>query len=340
MTERKVMTERIHPYVDCQDFQRWDKGAASGNFMELKNMWSSPIEFTKDIKIGTAGSCFAQHLTRHLKQRDLNFLDMEPAPEGITGEEVLRNGYGIYSGRYGNIYTVDQLCQLFDEAFNGFKISEPVWETDGRYYDSMRPSVMPDGMDSAEAVINARKAHLGAVRKLFSTVDVFIFTLGLTEAWVSAASGDVFASAPGVSAGCYDKDSYRFKNYNYTDVMVGLEYFIKSMRDINKNVKFIFTVSPVPLKATYEFDHVLVSNSYSKSTLRAAAGDITKMFRGVYYFPSYEIITSHNNSGSFFDANGRSVKDSGVNFVMKHFFNDDNISEQINEKTLCDDDLI
>jgi len=334
------MNERIHPYVDCQDFQRWDKGAASEYFKDLKNMWSYPIELTKDIKIGTAGSCFAQHLTRHLRQRDLNFMDMEPAPEGMTKEEALKNGYGIYSGRYGNIYTVDQLCQLFDEAFNGFEPSEPVWENDGRYYDSMRPSVMPGGMDSEKDVIKSRQKHLKEVRKLFSTVDVFIFTLGLTEAWVSSASGDVFASAPGVSAGCYDKDSYRFKNFNYTEVMKGLEYFVKSMRDINKNVKFIFTVSPVPLKATYEFEHILVSNSYSKSVLRIASGDITKMFRGVYYFPSYEIITSHNNWGVFFGKDGRSVKDEGVNFVMKHFFNDDNISEQINEKTLCDDDLV
>ena len=66
--------------------------------------------------IATAGSCFAQHIGRALRGRGLGYLDLEPPPAFLTEDEANRLGYGLYSCRYGNIYTVRQLLQLFQEA--------------------------------------------------------------------------------------------------------------------------------------------------------------------------------------------------------------------------------
>jgi hypothetical protein len=82
----------------------------------------------------------------------------------------------------------------------------------------------------------------------------------------------------------------------------------------------ILTVSPVPLIATYEDQHVLVSNTYSKSVLRAAAEEISRRHSMCEYFPSYEMITGHHNQGAWYEADLRSVRAEGVEYVMHTFF--------------------
>ncbi|SMO67881.1 GSCFA domain-containing protein [Paracoccus laeviglucosivorans] len=56
--------------------------------------------------------------------------------------------------------------------------------------------------------------------------------------------------------------------------------------------KILLTVSPVPLGATFEARDCVISNSYSKATLRVVADMLTRDFDFVDYFPSYEIVLS------------------------------------------------
>jgi len=84
--------------------------------------------------------------------------------------------------------------------------------------------------------------------------------------------------------------------------------------------KFITSVSPVSLIATFENKHVIESTTYSKSVLRVAAEKIATENEDITYFPSYEIITSNFNRGSYFEEDLRSVKESGVDHVMSIFF--------------------
>jgi hypothetical protein len=81
----------------------------------------------------------------------------------------------------------------------------------------------------------------------------------------------------------------------------------------------ILTVSPVPLVATAETDHVLTATVYSKSVLRAVAGELAAGDDCVAYFPSYELITGALARGQYFEENMRSVKPEGVAYVMQHF---------------------
>jgi hypothetical protein len=83
-------------------------------------------------------------------------------------------------------------------------------------------------------------------------------------------------------------------------------------------------VSPVPLKATYEDRHVLVSNTYSKAALRVVAEEIAATEPDVTYFPSYEIVTSAGDA--FFCPDRRTVTEAGVRHVMavfrRHYLSD------------------
>jgi hypothetical protein len=247
-------------------------------------------------------------------------MDAEPAPTGWSHEDARRHGFGIFSARYGNIYTSRQLLQLAQEALGRRMPQVRVWEKGGRFFDALRPSVDPAGHASETAVLALRAKHLAAVRRLLEGLDVLVFTLGLTETWEASADGTAYPVAPGTLAGEFDPARYRFVNLRYPDIHADMTAFRALLREINPAARMILTVSPVPLTATASGGHVLVASSYSKSVLRAVAGDLAADHEDVAYFPSYEIIASHPGRAMFFNPDLRSVNLAGVDYVMRHFF--------------------
>ncbi len=310
----------MNPYKSKPQKAFWRPAVAEPHYADLKDLWS-PLDLKRADKVATAGSCFAQHIGNNLAKRGANYMDMEPAPPMFDDvAEARRWGFGVFSCRYGNIYTTRQLIQLFDEAFGKRTPAERVWEKDGRFFDALRPSVDPVGQDSADAVIALREKHLAAVRKMFETLDLFVFTLGLTEGWESIEDGTMFPMAPGTLAGTFDPEKYRFHNLRHSEILQDMRDFRDRLLAINPGARTLLTVSPVPLTATATDDHVLPATVYSKSVLRGVAGEMAEDFEDVTYFPSYEIISSHPSGGMFFNPDQRTVNAFGVDYVMTHFF--------------------
>ena len=121
-------------------------------------------------------------------------------------------GFGLYSARYGNVYTIRQMLQLVQECQGERCPAEAVWEKDGQFYDALRPSVEPGGLASAELVIRHRRQHLARGPALLKQTSLFIFTMGLTETWEHTGDFTVYPTAPGTIAGNYDTARYRFRN--------------------------------------------------------------------------------------------------------------------------------
>jgi hypothetical protein len=175
------MSISSNPYKTQPERAFWRSAVGSRHYADLADMWQ-PMPLRKQDRIATAGSCFAQHIGNNLAARGAAFMDMEPAPPVFeNATEARKWGYGVFSCRYGNVYTTRQLLQLFDEAHGTRTPIERVWEKEGRFYDALRASVDPVGQDSAETVLALRARHLAAVRRMFAELDVFVFTMGLTE---------------------------------------------------------------------------------------------------------------------------------------------------------------
>jgi hypothetical protein len=310
------------PYENLPRRQFWKAGVAESDPLLPRDYYTKKYEISRGDRIATAGSCFAQHISRHMAQRGYSVLDVERAPKSLPKGDWSRFGYGLYSARYGNVYTVRQLLQLVQEAAGLVNCPEPVWERAGRFYDSSRPAIEPIGLDTREEVLSHRKFHLAKVRELLTQCDVFVFTLGLTETWLSNESGWAFPTAPGTVAGEWDESRYRFHNFTFGEILSDFHSareIIGSIRN-GRELRFLLTVSPVPLTASYERQHVLLSTTYSKSVLRAVAGQLAQENDLVDYFPSYEIISSTWNRGVYYDGNCRTVTASGVASVMNTFF--------------------
>jgi hypothetical protein len=228
--------------------------------------------------------------------------------------------YGVFTARYGNIYTSRQLIHLFQRAFGLFVPHDDFWTKGNRYFDPFRPTIQPNGFRNLSELRRDREQHLAAVRRAIETLDVFIFTLGLTEAWTSAVDGAAYPVCPGVAAGEFDPAQHVFVNLSVDEVAVDLRAAIAFLRERNPRVRVILTVSPVPLMATARDTHVLAATIYSKSVLRVAAEAVCNDLPEVAYFPSYEIITGPQARGSYFADDLRSVSEDGVEHVMRLFF--------------------
>lgn len=318
-TATKAKAERkAHPYVDLPDSSFWKQSVSRVAAPDFDPVTEVLFRITRADAVATAGSCFAQHISKRLRSGGFRFLATEKASDNGAGEAG-SPGYD-FSARYGNIYTARQLLQLFDRAYGYFSPRESYWELpNGRFCDPFRPQIESDGFPSIEALVADRERHFAAVREMFELLDVFVFTLGLTECWTSRLDGAVYPVAPGVAGGEFDPAKYSFTNLGVVEVQRDLEAFVSKLRLVNPRARLILTVSPVPLVATYTDRNVLVATTYSKSVLRVVAETVSRSVEGVYYFPSYEIITGNYNRGRYFGPDLRAVTEEGVDHVMSVF---------------------
>ena len=313
------MTTRQHPYSDQSPHAFWRTAVADRAPGEITGWYRPKFDIT-GMKIATAGSCFAQHIGRALKAAGYPFIDAEPPPPELSPEHWQKFGFGMYSARYGNVYTSRQMLQLYLRALGALKPKLTSWPHKDGVVDPFRPTIEPEPFESVEELEADRRAHLKRVRSIVRQADLFIFTLGLTEYWCSSNDGAALPLAPGVAGGVFDPDAYRFHNLSTREVVADMESLFAKMRRRNPGMHFMLTVSPVPLAATATEDHVIVATTHSKAILRAACGELVSRHDFVDYFPSFEIISSHPMRGQFFEANGRDVTRHGVAHVMKQFF--------------------
>lgn len=327
------------PYDGLPATAFWKTAVQDRAALDPGALYTPRFPVNRTMRVVTAGSCFAQHIGRELRHSGFRITDAEPLPAVIPESLANDHGYRLYSARYGNIYTTAQLLQLYDEACGRITPAEPVWEKQGRHYDAQRPGLDPGGLATPEQVMQHRAHHLTRVKEAFETADLFVFTFGLTEAWVHKATGTVYPTAPGTIAGTFDPDVYAFKNYDMVEVLNAFTTFAKRLRKANRKLRFLITVSPVPLTATASGQHVEVATALSKATLRAVCGKLYADDPMVDYFPSYELITSTNNRGVYFEPNKRSVSAAGVAQAMKLFHDAHHITPLTAAATAEDEDL-
>lgn len=310
-----------HPYIGVPDRQIWGKepGITIGSLLDPVS--DPTFRICRHDRIVTAGSCFAQHVSRFVGEAGFNHHVTEAAHPVIPLKVAQRHNYGVFSARYGNVYTARQLKQLLQRAYGELTPLATAWaapDADG-VVDPFRPQIQPGGFLSEAELQADREYHFRCVRRAIEEMDVFVFTLGLTEGWEDSRDGAVFPLAPGVRGGVYDKQLVRFVNFDEVDTYADLRFALDFIRKRNPAVKVILTVSPVPLNATYEDRHALVSSVWSKAVLRIAAERATKEFSDCVYFPSYEIVTSPHVRGRYFAEDCRQVTPEGVQHVMSLF---------------------
>lgn len=309
-----------HPYAELPPRAFWKTAVAQADRSLFPGLVAPRFPILPDTRVATAGSCFAQHIARALRGAGCLVLDAEAPPEAMAPDVAERFGYGLFSGRYGNIYTARQLRQLLDEIAAGAG-PDPlcVWRRGAGFVDAFRPTVEPEGLADPAEVLLHRDYHLERTAQMLRQADVLVFTLGLTETWADRAGGRVFPVCPGVAGGAFDPSRHAFCNFTTAEVVDDLHAVRAALHRFNPGMRLLLTVSPVPLTATASGEHVMVATVRSKSVLRAAAAEFVAAVPDADYFPSYEIITQPASGGPWFTPDMRQVSAAGVEKVMAIF---------------------
>jgi len=309
-----------HPYARLPAHCFWRKAISTVEMADVDPVVRGKFRVRRTDRVSTAGSCFAQHIARHLSAAGFNYFVPETLNPFIAPGMARDYNYGTFSARYGNVYTARQMVQMLKRAYGLFKPADDIWPTpEGRFFDPYRPQIQPNGFASEREFHADREQHFLAIRQIVEQSDVLVFTLGLTEAWVNADDGAVYPVCPGTAAGTFDPTKHKFVNFRMTQVLGDMREAMDFVRDRNPRIRFIVTVSPVPLVATAEDRHVLVSTTHSKAILRTVAGELDAQYDDVAYFPSYEIITGNFNHAAYYQPDLREVTAAGVQHVMRLF---------------------
>ena len=303
-----------HPYKNFGPRAFWSLSVAHNFDPNALIEIDEPLIRRTD-KIVSAGSCFASNVPPYLVRFGFNYFRSEiehPAFPELAHDVY---GYGNFSAAYGNIYTVRHLLQLLRRTVGRFQPAERYWTDEGEIVDPFRPGLKfrARSVDEFDALTSQ---HLTCARRAFAEANVFILTLGLTEAWTSVIDGAVYPACPGTVAGSFDPKRHRLHNFSAAETLADLDAFVTELKEVNPGCRFIFTVSPQSIVATATNEHVLVASTYTKSVLRVAAQEVARRYPDVIYFPAYEIVMGPQAPKTVFDSNRRNVSESGVDAVM------------------------
>jgi hypothetical protein len=129
----------MHPYTNQPDRNFWRRFVSDTRWSALDFVGQPKFTLAPEARVSAAGSCFAQHINRHMRMRGLSPFQSEHANTLVANEAAEVASHTAFSARYGNIYSSRQCLELFQQAFGERPVAEDFVEQEGRYYDLLRP---------------------------------------------------------------------------------------------------------------------------------------------------------------------------------------------------------
>lgn len=279
--------------------------------------------------IFTMGSCFARNVEHALAESGVRVLPelfdfpLELlAPKAAELARASLNAplhYRVIVRAVLNKYSPLSMLNEFQRVLEPERHAAPhkgLIQVDGdRWFD---PQAKDTGMHGLKDSLTVRFLIEKATQEVRQASAVFL-TLGFTETWLDGETGTVLNFAPPPLLIRKWPRRFRFFNATFTDVLDSLEALYQLItRLVRPDMKFVITVSPVPLNTTFTGNDIITANTYSKSTLRAAADAFCARHANADYFPSYEMVMSTNPDMAW-KADRIHVTQELVDFVIGRF---------------------
>lgn len=217
---------------------------------------------SKGVRITAFGSCFAANITRHLSSIGFDLSSDRDS--------------GIYISKMGDaMVNTPSILGQFEWAFENKKPAEHLWhgrQTERyRYDDAVRQRT----------------------RKIFLDTEFFIITLGLSEVWYDAQTGGTFWR--GVPEDAFDPERHKFRVLSTAETKADIARMHALIRQYVPQAKLLFTVSPIPLGATFRDISCITANTVSKAIIRSALDEFLRehedeLNKTLFYFPSMELV--------------------------------------------------
>jgi len=210
-----------------------------------------------DDRVLTVGSCFAEHM----------------------GDKLSEYKFIVQTNPFGTLFNPISIFKLVNQAtLNDIFESMGIVKTQGVFHHFDLHSDLSN-VSKGDLLHNANKITQELGDYLEST-SVIIYTFGTAIVYELLESGEIVANCHKVPA-----KEFRRRLLEVDEIVHAFKVNYNLIKSINKNARFILTVSPVRhQKESFE------QNCVSKSILRLATDKIINEFHNVEYFPAYEIM--------------------------------------------------
>lgn len=222
---------------------------------------------TRDTKVLAFGSCFAEYFIKYLTQHGYNRWQLPVEEHGLCQESLLLS----LGQTFENVFVILQQLRW---AFGEFTPETALWFTKDKAY------------------FEATEERRDNIRRSFEHADVLIVTLGLSEIWYDKLANEPLWRA--IPARLYDPHRHSFRCATVAETVQALHDLDRLVTAFIPEKRFIFTLSPIPLVATFRNQSAVTANQVSKSILRAGLDEFlsNEQIRACgryHYFPSYEL---------------------------------------------------
>jgi hypothetical protein len=302
--------------IDSQ-WSRWSDGRHPGNpesahariaaGLALPDV-TPKFQLSADDAYFCIGSCFARNVEEQLIYRRFPLLS-----RGVPfANRTARPNSAV--NKYTPASILNELRWSLDEV--PFPERSLV-EEDGAWRDLH----LADRAPAADlATVRERRTQVHEYFARIRDATVVIITLGLVETWYDADTEVMLNAPPSFAMTRRFPARFHLVVTDYTEnVRILREIYDILNRRGRRSVRVIVTVSPVPMEHTFSGRDVMIANTYSKATLRAAAEDASRPYANVDYYPSYEAITISNRSLTYNAGDDLHVLDAAVRAVTAHF---------------------
>ena len=288
---------------DSAEFRTWFRGEhtnfnpTTARLLEVEGTrkfvlhgWvpAAPV-ITPSTQITAFGSCFAANISNWLSKRNFRVLNKD---------ESAKNAYVVTCGE--GMVNSFVIRQQFEWAWENKTFDGALWHGYKAEEYGYDPAIQAE------------------TRRIFDATDVFILTFGLSEVWYDEPTGNVFWRT--IPKDAYDPARHKFRVSTVDENKDNLRAIHTLIRKHRPDAKIIFTLSPIPLIATFRDNACLTSNSVSKAVLRVAIDEVVreKADEGVlHYWPSYELVADVFQLP--YKADRRHMKEPVLDYIMTLF---------------------
>lgn len=227
----------------------------------------SPFTFSYNDTFCLIGSCFAVNMYQRL----------------------IDNKFHAISNPFGTIFNPASLQKLITHAVNGTIDEQHFLKGSSFYFHyDFHSEIRAHSYASLKALIHQKQSEL-----LNKIKNQAVVVISLGTAWVYKLK-----ATDKVVANCHKVPQQHFSKtlLEPGEIIQSLDAIINALKQINPELRFIFTLSPVRhAKDTLQY------NSVSKSVLRYSIYKMLKTMHHADYFPSYELMMDELRDYRFYD---------------------------------------
>lgn len=232
------------------------------------------------------GSCFAQNI----------------------GERLQKSKFNINLNPYGILYNPASISKAIRRLIEKRTFAEnELFEHRGIFQSFWHHSQFSD--TNSELCLNKINDSFNQASEHLAASSVLFITFGTAYVFEHKESGEIVGNCHKIPASAFNR--YRLDVDTIADDWTKL---INQLREVNKKLKIVFTVSPIR-----HLKDGLHDNQLSKSTLLLAIDKLCSEHDNCYYFPAYETVLDDLRDYRFYSEDMTHPNNTAIEYIWELF---------------------